>query len=358
MATPTDSRLAAASQDAAGGPAPGPPGDETAVVRGGALRRFAASPWLGFALRRLGGVALVLSVLVVLTFCIVQLMPGDPARVAAGNNATPEQITQMRHDLGLDRSVPAQFGDYVGGLLRGDLGHSYHTEEAVGTIITDRLPYTAELALLGVAVVLVVGVPLGMAIAVGCRDGRRRRLDGGFTLATGVVGSTPEYVLGTLLVLVVGIQLGWLPVAGAATASALVLPVIAVSLGPVCTIARIVRRETAVVLGQDYMRTARGRRLPAHRLYLRHALPNLLTGTLTVAGLLLAGLLGGTVVIESVFAWPGLGTRVVEAITLRDLPVIQGVVLVLGMLACLLNLVVDIVLGLLDPRTLSGKATS
>ncbi|MCF2527939.1 ABC transporter permease [Yinghuangia soli] len=348
---------AAAPGGAAAGP-PAPPGTAGAPTAPGGLRGVLASPWLVFAMRRLGGVALVLTVLVTLTFAIVQLMPGDPARVAAGNNATPEQLTQMRHDLGLDKSVAAQFGDYVAGLFRGDLGHSFQTEEKVSDIITDRLPYTAELALLGVAVVLVVGVPLGMAIAVACRDGRRRRLDGGFTLATGLVGSTPEYVLGTLLVLVIGIQLEWLPVAGAATPSALVLPVVAISLGPVCTIARIVRRETSVVLAQDYLRTARGRRLPARRLYLRHALPNLLTSTLTLAGLLLAGLLGGTVVIESVFAWPGLGTRVVEAITLRDLPVIQGVVLVLGVLACLLNLLIDIVLGLLDPRTLSGKAAS
>ncbi|GCD99170.1 peptide ABC transporter permease [Embleya hyalina] len=321
-------------------------------------RRVLESPWFGFALRRLFGVVLVLAVLVGLTFCMVQSMPGDPARVAAGNNATPEQITRMRHDLGLDHSVAAQFGHYVGGLLRGDLGTSYTTEEKVSDIIADRLPYTSELALLGILVVLLVGVPLGMAVAVACRDGRRRHLDGGFTLATGIIGSTPEYILGTLLVLVVGIELGWLPVAGAATADALVLPVIAVALGPVCTIARIVRRETAVVLARDYMRAARGRRLPAHRLYLRHALPNLLTGTLTVAGLLLTGLLGGAVVIESVFAWPGVGTRVVEAVTLRDLPVVQGVVLVLGILACLLNLLIDVVLGLLDPRTLTGRAAS
>ncbi|WTW93956.1 ABC transporter permease [Streptomycetaceae bacterium NBC_01309] len=353
MTQGTDKMPAAAREDAAAG---APPIEPKGPAPATGLRRVLASPWLVFAGRRLFGVALVLVVLVGLTFCIVQLMPGDPARVAAGNNATPEQITQMQHDLGLDKSVAAQFGDYVSGLLKGDLGTSYTTEENVSDIIADRLPYTTELALLGVLVVLLVGVPLGMAVAVACREGRRRRLDGGFTLATGLVGSTPEYVLGTLLVLVVGIELGWLPVAGAATPDALVLPVIAVALGPVCTIARIVRRETAVVLAQDYMRTARGRRLPARRLYLRHALPNLLTSTLTVAGLLLAGLLGGTVVIESVFAWPGLGTRVVEAITLRDLPVIQGVVLVLGILACFLNLLIDIVLGLLDPRTLTGKA--
>ncbi|MDI2132101.1 ABC transporter permease [Yinghuangia seranimata] len=315
-----------------------------------------APPWLGFAARRLGGVLLVLTALVVITFAIVQLMPGDPARVAAGANATPDQITRMRHDLGLDRSVPAQFVDYVGNLLHGDLGRSFHTQENVADIVADRLPYTAELALLGIVVILVVAIPLGMLVAVLCQNGRRRRLDGAFTFVTGFVGSTPEYVLGTLLVYVVGIKLGWLPVAGAATVDALVLPVVAISLGPVCTIARIVRRETAVVLGQDYFRTARGRRLPARRLYLRHALPNLLTSTLTLAGLLLAGLLGGTVIAESVFAWPGLGTRVVEAITQRDLPVVQGVVLVLGSLACLINLLIDVVLGLLDPRTLSGKA--
>lgn len=331
-----------------------PPAGPPARTKGAASRL--RHPWVRYVLGRLAGIVLVLAALVVGTFAIVQLMPGDPAVVAAGQNADPAQVELVRHDLGLDQSLVGQFADYASGLLSGDLGNSFRTGEPVTDVIAQRLPYTAELALFAVTVVLLVAVPVGMAVAVACRGGRRRGLDQAFTVVTALLGATPEYVLGTLLVLTFAIQFAWLPAAGAATTSALVLPVIAVALSPACTLARIVRRETNIVLGQDYLRTARGRRLPRRRLYLRHALPNLLTSTLTLGGLLLAGLLGGTVIAESVFAWPGLGSRVVEAIVQRDYPVIQGVVLVLGILACLVNLVVDLLLAVLDPRTLTGKA--
>ncbi|WP_219418390.1 ABC transporter permease [Pseudonocardia nigra] len=314
------------------------------------------SPWLRFAARRLGGVVAVMVVLVVATFLIIQLIPGDPARTVAGPDATPEQVAETRARLGLDLPLFEQFARYVGGLLRGDLGTSFQTGEPVAQVITSRLPFTVELALPAVLVVLLVSVPLGMAVAVAGRSGRWRRLDSGFTVVTSLAGAVPEYIVGTLLVLVFAVGLGLLPAAGAATVSALILPIAAVALAPTCTMARIVRRETAAVLGSDYLRTARGRRLSALRRYGRHALPNLLTSTLTMGGLLLASLLGGTVIVENVFAWPGLGTKVVEAIAHRDYAVIQGIVLTLGVIATLLNLIVDVLLGLLDPRTLTGRA--
>ncbi|GIH79857.1 peptide ABC transporter permease [Planobispora longispora] len=334
--------------DTSENPATGAP--EGTAVRGG------GHPWAGFLLRRLGGLLAVLVTLVVVTFLIVQLIPGDPARALAGPDATPQQIEQLRHEIGLDRPLPEQFASYAGGLLGGDLGVSFQTREPVADVIAARLPFTAELALLAVVVALAVAVPLGMAVAVATRGGRRPRLDAAFTFVTGLGGAAPEYVLGTLLVLVFAIGLGVLPASGAATLSALVLPVTAIALPGACVLARVVRREAAVVLEQDYMRTARGRRLPAPALYARHALPNLLTGTLTLGGLTLSALLGGTVIVESVFAWPGMGTRVVEAILARDYPVIQGTVLVLGLLAALINMIVDVLLGLLDPRTLAGRS--
>jgi peptide/nickel transport system permease protein len=153
-----------------------------------------------------------------------------------------------------------------------------------------------------------------------------------------------------LLVLVFAIALGMLPPGGADSLDAIVLPVIAVGLAPTCTLARIVRRETASVLELDYMRAARSKRLPPLRLYVRHALPNLMTATLSYAGLLLAGLLSGTIIAESVFAWPGLGSRVVSAVAARDYPVIQGAVIVLGLVAVLATMLVDGLLGALDPR--------
>lgn len=314
------------------------------------------SPWTVFLLHRLAGLAGVLLTLVVGTFLMIQLIPGDPARQLAGANATAERITQARHELGLDRPLWEQFTSYAGGLLRGDLGTSFAAGRPVSELIGSRLPFTAELALIAMVLVLMISVPLGMAVAVACRGGRRRWLDTGFSSVTTLAGAVPEYVLATVLVLVFAVTLGWLPAAGAASLSAMVLPVLAVSVGPVCTLARIVRRETAAVLGQDYLRTARGHRLRALRLYARHAMPNLLTSTLTLGGLILSGLLGGTVIVEIVFAWPGLGTGVVDAITARDYPVIQGIVLLLGLLATVLNLLVDVVLGLLDPRTLDGRA--
>ncbi|QBI56684.1 ABC transporter permease [Streptomonospora litoralis] len=317
--------------------------------------RPARSPWPRFLMRRLGGVAVVLAVLVVATFLLVQLVPGDPARQVAGPDATPRQIAAVEQRLGLDRPPLERFTSYVGGLVTGDLGTSFRTGQPVLEVIAGRLPFTAQLALLAVLAVLVIAVPLGMAVAVACRGGRRRRLDTLFSTATSVFGSTPEYIVGTALVLVFAVWLGWLPAAGAATVPSLLLPIAAVALPPACHLSRIVRREAAVVLEQDYMRTARGKRLGGWALYVRHALPNLLTSALTLGGLLLAGLLGGTVIVESVFAWPGLGTLVVQAILNRDYPVIQGIVLVIGLLATLVNLFVDVCLGVLDPRSLHGR---
>jgi peptide/nickel transport system permease protein len=218
------------------------------------------------------------------------------------------------------------------------------------------LPFTLELALLPIIVVLLISVPLGMTIAVACRGGRRRALDTVFTSATGLVGAVPDYVLGVMLIVPFALSWRLLPSSGAATLDALILPVTALAVGPICTLARLVRRETATVLTEDYMRTARGRRLRGLRLYARHALPNLLTSTLTLGGIILAGLLGGAVIIEQVFRWPGLGTAVIDAIGRRDYPLIQGIVLLLGLTATALNLLVDVILGLLDPRTLTGKA--
>lgn len=314
------------------------------------------SPWPRFLLGRLAGLAAVLAMLVVGTFLIVQLIPGDPAQVIAGPEASQAQIEQIRHEQGLDQPLLVQFGDYVSGLLQGDLGTSFSSGLPVSEVIANRLPFTAEIAFLAVLIALLVSVPLGMATAVACRGGRRKVLDTGFTAVTAILGSIPEFVLATLLIMFFAIKLRMLPPSGAATLDAMVLPILALSIAPICTLARVVRRETATVLTMDYMRTARGRRLRAVRLYTRHALPNLMTSTLTLGGLVLTGLLGGAVVVEYVFAWPGLGTGIIDALGKRDYPVIQGVVLLLGILATLLNLLVDVVLGLLDPRSLRGKA--
>jgi peptide/nickel transport system permease protein len=224
----------------------------------------------------------------------------------------------------------------------------------VSSIIATKLPFTAELAVLGILLVLLVSIPAGMLVGIITRGGRRKWLDVSFGMLTGFFQAVPQFVIATMLVVVFAIILKVLPAAGAANLSSLILPVVGLSVAPICSIARVVRRETSTVLEQDYLRTARGWRLPPLRLYARHALPNLMTTTLTLAGLILAGMLGGAIIIENVFNWPGLGKEIVTAIVNKDYPVIQGIILVLGFLAIILNLLVDVILGIIDPRTLGG----
>ena len=312
------------------------------------------APWVRFAVRRAAGLGLALALLVTVTFLIVPLLPGDPARAIAGSSATPQTVAAIRADLGLDRPLPQRFVDYVGGLARGDLGTSFRYRTPVSDVVASRLPFTVQLAVPAIVLVLVVAVPLGMAVGLATRSGRRRWLDVTFGAVAGTVAAIPPYVLGTLLVVTLAIGLKLLPPGGAQTPASLILPVLALSLGPACAVARVVRAETSSVLQLEFLRTARGRRLPAARLYLRHALPNLLTSVLTLTGLVLTSLLGGTVVIENVFSYPGLGTEIVQAIVSKDYPVIQGIILCVGGLALLVNLLVDVVLGIVDPRTLTG----
>jgi peptide/nickel transport system permease protein len=318
------------------------------------------SVWLDFAARRVAGLAGTFAALVVLSFLIVQLIPGDAAVALAGSDATTTEVELLRTRLGLDLPVWQQFANYVGGLFQGDLGTSFQYSQPVIDIIGNRLPFTATIALVGILVVLVVAVPLGMAIGVLTRAGRRRWLDTLFGAVTGLLDSIPGYVMATILVILFALGIGLLPILPPAYSArvggaAFVLPIAALVIGPICTISRVVRRETGVVLENDYMRTARGWRLRPVALYLKYALPNLLTTTLTLSGLILTGMLGGALIIESVFALPGLGTGIIRAILDRDFPVIQGMVLVIGMIAALVNLLVDVLLGLIDSRTLGAQ---
>lgn len=320
----------------------------------GIHRRFARSSWGGFALRRLGGLVLSLGLLVVLTFLIVPLIPGDPALAILGTDATPDAVAALREKMNLNLPLYAQFGLYLQGLFTFDLGESFRYGTPVTTTILTKLPYTAGIAFGSIAVVILVAIPLGMAIGVLTRGGRRPWLATGFGTLAGFFASFPAYVAASLLVIVFAIWLPLLPAGGATAPGAFVLPIAALALGPTFAVARVVRQETYGVLQQDYIRTARGRRLAAARIYLRHALPNLMASTLTLTGLILAGLLGGAIIIEVVFSFPGLGMEVVQAIIYRDYPVIQGIILTIGAIAIVINLIIDILLGVIDPRTLGG----
>ncbi|ALJ21859.1 ABC transporter permease [Microbacterium sp. No. 7] len=314
-------------------------------------------PWLRFAGRRALGLIATVAALIVITFLIVPLIPGDPAVAAAGPDANAAKIESLRREMGLDLPLWQQFLNYLQSLADGTMGYSFSSRSAVSEIVFARMPYTAALAGIAVVIVLLVSIPIGVWVAVATRGSRRPGVDRAFSVLTGLASAVPAYVLATVLVVVFAVGLGLLPPAYSRSSPGLsfVLPVAALSLGPVSTIARVVRRETALVLEADYMRTARGWRVPPLVRYAKYALPNLLTSTLTLAGLVLTGMLGGAIIVETVFGWPGLGLGVVNAIAHKDYPLIQGTVLVLGVFAAVITLAVDVVLAVVDPRIIGAS---
>ncbi|MFC0625728.1 ABC transporter permease [Kribbella deserti] len=314
------------------------------------------SPWLTFTARRLARFVVSLWVLVTAAFLMIHLVPGDPVRAALGMNTPVEVVNARREALGLNDSLPVQYWHYLQGLFSGDLGISMGSNEAVAKVISDRLPATLQLAVLAFAVVVLIAIPVGVLMAVLTRGGRRRGGELAFASTSVVVAAVPEFLVAVSLVYVFAVSLGWFPVAGAAGPASFVLPVVALAIGPAAVLARIVRVEMLAVLSNDFIRTARAKRLRPRLIYTRHALPNALTATLTLGGLLLAALVAGTVLVENVFAWPGLGTKIVSSILAKDYPLVQGIVLVYGFGVLLVNLVVDVLLAVLDPRSTIREA--
>ncbi|WP_420814346.1 ABC transporter permease [Jiangella ureilytica] len=309
------------------------------------------NPWARFLLRRTGRLLVSLAVLVTLAFLMIHLIPGDPVRAALGVTAPPDLVEARREALGLNDPIGVQLADYVRALFAGDLGTSMTSGVSVSETIGQRLPATASLAVAAFVVVMLAAVPLGLAMAVLTRGGRRRGAELGFTSTSAVGAAIPEFLLAVGLVFVFGVTLGWFPVAGRGDAASYVLPVVALALGPALLMARIVRVEALAVMDEDFVRTARAKRLPPLRVHLRHVFPNALTSTLTIGGLLLSGMIVGTVLVENVFAWPGMGMTIVSSILAKDYPVVQGIVLVYGAAVLLVNLVVDVLLALADPRS-------
>lgn len=321
------------------------------------MHSFLTQPWPAFLLRKAGELVAAFLVLVVITFAIVHLIPGDAARVVAGTDASPDQVEATRVRLGLDQPLLTQFWDYFTGVLAGNLGDSFRTGQPVSDVIVNRLPFTASIALFGIVLTLVVSLALGLTVAGLTRGNRNPWLDSAFGWATATVLALPVYVIGAILIVVFAVNWGMLPAAGANSLASYILPTLAIASGPIASMSRLVRREAAVVLEQDYMRTARGWRISRVRQYAKHATPNLLASTLTLSGLILASMIGGAIIIESVFAWPGLGRAVVESIIERDYPLTRGIILTVGALAVAMNIAIDITLALVDPRTLrAGKA--
>jgi peptide/nickel transport system permease protein len=309
------------------------------------------SPWLRFAVRRTGRLLVSVWVLISAAFLMIHLIPGDPVRAALGPTASVELVNARRAALGLNDPLWLQYLNYLKDLVTGDMRTSTVSGLPVSQIIGDRLPATLELAVYAFVLAILVAVPLGVAMAVLTRGGRRRPAELAFTSTSAVLAVIPEFLLAVGLVYVFGVQLGWAPVAGRDGLDSYILPVVSLAVGPAAVLARIVRVEMLSVLQADYVRTARAKRLPDRLIYLRHALPNALTATITLGGLLLSALVAGTVLAENVFAWPGLGSTIVQSILAKDYPVVQGVVLVYGLGVLVVNLAVDVVLALLDPRS-------
>lgn len=310
-----------------------------------------ANPWVRFALRRAGQLIISLWVLVTASFLMIHLVPGDPVRASLGMTAPQSLVNARREALGLNDPLLVQYWHYLRDLFSGDFGTSMASQLPVSQIISQRLPATLSLAVAAFVLALLIAIPLGALMGVLTRGGRRQRTELTFTTLSVIIGAIPDFVVCIILVWIFGVNMHLLPVAGKSGLDSYVMPVIALAIGPGVVLARILRVEMIAVLQADYVRTARAKRLPAIVIYLKHALPNALTATLTLSGLLLSGLIAGTVLVENVFAWPGLGSTIVSSIQNKDYPVVQAIVLVYGVFVLLINLVVDVVLALLDPRS-------
>ena len=311
-----------------------------------------ARPWVWFGTRRVGRLLVSLWVLVTASFAMIHLIPGDPVRGAMGPTAPADLVAARRESLGLNDPLLVQYAHYLRGLFTGDLGTSLGSQLPVSDIVAQRLPATLALAVLAFLAAVVVAIPLGVTMGVLTRRGHGRRTELAFTTPSVVVSTVPDFLIGVVLVYVFGVHLGWLPVAGNDTPSAYVLPVLALAIGPAAILARIVRVEMVGVLEADFVRTARAKRLPARTVYLGHAFPNALTAALTLCGLILGAMVAGTVLVENVFAWPGLGSTIVQSILTKDYPVVQAIVLIYGIGVLVTNTVVDVALALLDPRSM------
>ena len=309
------------------------------------------SPRVSFVLRRLGRLVVSLALVTIGTFLIIHLVPGDPVRGALGTSASPELVARTRTELGLDLPLPEQFINYILGLFRGDFGVSLQTHRSVGETLSQRIPATVTLAVAAFIVAALTALPIGIATAISARSGRRRVANLAASAVLGLLIVVPNFLVAVGLISLFSIALGVLPAAGWGSIQTMILPVIALAVGPAAYLARIVHVEMDRVLDATYMTTARSKRLPGRLIYLRHAMPNILTATLTIGGLLLTGLVAATVLIETIFAIPGLGVTIVSAITTKDYPAIQGVVLVYAVMVLGVNLIIDLILVTVDPRS-------
>lgn len=303
-----------------------------------------------YLIQRIIGVALTVFFVAITIFLMVRLLPGDPARVIAGMLASQEEVERTRARLGLDRSIFRQGVIFVGDLFQGDLGVSARTSNPVTTEIGQRFPATLLLALASTALAVLIGIPLGTLAAR--HAGRLVDLLVSTLVLFGI--SMPVYWLGLMLIITFSIRLRWLPAGGAESVLSIVLPAVTLAFFSMAFVARITRSSMLEVLHQDYVRTAVAKGASRRVVVWRHALRNALAPVVTVVGLQFGELLGGAILTETVFGWPGLGRLLVDSIFARDYPVVQGLVIVFALLFALVNLAVDMLYLVIDPRVRYG----
>ncbi len=307
-----------------------------------------------FILQRLLALVPLLFIVSLLVFSLVLVIPGDPAYMLAGEDATPEEIAEIREDMGLNDPVLVQYGRWAGGILRGDMGTSLFSDQPVLEVLIDRLPVTLSLAFAAIVISLLISVPAG--IIAGTRPGRLS--DRVVTVGASAGLAIPNFWLGLMLVLVFAIWNDWLPATGyvALTESPelwlrhILLPAFTLGLAAAAILTRQLRGAMVDVMNQDYIRTARAKGLPWRKVVLKHGLKNAAIPMVTILGLQANYLLGGTVIVEQIFGMPGLGQLAVASVFTRDLPMIQGVVIMAVFVAVFVNLLVDISYGYFNPK--------
>ncbi len=317
---------------------------------------------LAFVVQRIAQAVPVVLLSTVAVFLLMRLIPGDPAQVLAGPDATPESIAAIREEMGLDQPLPVQYVVWLSHVARGDLGKSVLSKLPVATVMAQRIPATLELALAAMFLTLLIAVPTGVIAAVRTDS----PIDWLITSINGVAIAVPGFWLGILCIIVFALALGWLPPGGRGDwgrdpvqeLKFLFLPALTLAVGSAASLSRLVKSSMLEVLYDDYVRTARAKGLGERGVVLSHALRNALVPVITVLGLQFGRLLGGAVITESVFAWPGLGRMTLDAIGNRDYLVVQAALLSLVLIYILVNLVTDLMYGILDPRIRVGKAAA
>ena len=281
-----------------------------------------------------------------LVFSLIHLVPGDPAQAMLGDGASPQDIAELRTSLGLDRPLTAQYATFLRHAVMGDLGTSFRTGQPVTQMIAERVPATAELALAAMTVAILLALPLGIIAAV-----RKNTFVDHAAMTFSLAGiSIPNFWLGPLLAIVFSVELGWLPVSGRGTVAHLVLPAVSLGLALSALLARMTRASLLEELGELYVRAARARGVSPSAAVLGHALRNSLIPLVTIVALQFGAVLTGAVITETIFAWPGIGRLLIQSIGFRDYPMVQGCILLIAVTYVSVNLLTDVLYGVLDPR--------